>query len=68
MKSSGDSISITGFAESNKKVSNLMRNLEASPRLESPNLSKVKSGEKDKSTNEFDLTVQRQKPEAEKDS
>ena len=68
VKSAGDSISITGFAESNNRVSNLMRNLEASPLLASPNLSKVKSGEKDKSTNEFDLTVQRQKPEEEKDS
>lgn len=68
VKSTGDSISISGFAESNNRVSNLMRNLEASALLASPNLSKVKSGEKDKSTNEFDLTVQRQKPEAEKDS
>ena len=67
VKATGDKVSITGFAESNNRVSNLMRNLDASPLFQSPNLSKVKSADKDKSTNEFDLTVQRQKPEAEKE-
>ncbi|HVK98509.1 MAG TPA: PilN domain-containing protein [Dongiaceae bacterium] len=70
VKSTGDSISVTGIAESNNRVSNLMRNLDASPLLEKPSLSKVKSteGEKDQAANEFDLTVQRQKPDEEKDS
>lgn len=67
VKATGDSISITGYAESNNRVSNLMRNLDASPLLVSPNLSKVTSDKKDKSTNEFDLTVQRQKAEEEKE-
>lgn len=68
--STGDKISITGYAESNNRVSNLMRNLDASPLFASPNLSKVTSADKDKDTsaNEFDLTVQRQKPDQEKDS
>lgn len=67
LKASGDSISITGYAESNNRVSNLMRNLDASPMLISPNLSKVKAAEKDKSANEFDLTVRREKQDAEKE-
>jgi len=67
IKATGDSISITGVAESNNRVSNLMRNLDASPLLEAPNLSKVKSADKDSAANEFDLTVQRQKPDAEKE-
>lgn len=62
VKSTGDVISITGVAESNNRVSNLMRNLDASPLLEAPNLSKVKAADKENSANEFDLTVRRQKP------
>lgn len=71
VKSTGDSISITGYAESNNRVSNLMRNLDASPLLALPVLSKVtKATEKgsSKDENEFDLTVQRQKAEDEKES
>ena len=67
IKATGDSISITGVAESNNRVSNLMRNLDSSPMLVAPNLSKVKTADKDKAVNEFDLTVQRQKPEAEEE-
>lgn len=67
LKTTGDSISITGYAESNNRVSNLMRNLDSSELFEAPNLSKVKTAEKDKSANEFDLTVQRQKPDVEKE-
>lgn len=67
IKASGDNISITGYAESNNRVSNLMRNLDASPLFQAPNLSKVKTSAKDKATNEFDLTVRRQKPEEEKE-
>lgn len=67
IKATGDSISITGYAESNNRVSNLMRNLDSSELLVAPNLSKVKSADKESSANEFDLTVQRQKPEAEKE-
>lgn len=65
IKATGDSISINGVAESNNRVSNLMRNLDASSMLEAPNLSKVRTADKDKAANEFDLTVQRQKPKAE---
>ncbi len=67
VKASGESISITGYAESNNRVSNLMRNLDASPLFQAPNLSKVRTSNKDKESNEFDLTVQRQKPQDEKE-
>jgi len=70
VKSTGNVISITGYAESNNRVSNLMRNLDASPMFEAPNLSKVQSADKKDQAagNEFDLTVKRQKPEQKKDS
>jgi len=64
IKSTGDVLTITGYAESNNRVSNLMRNLDASELFDAPNLSKVQAG-KDKSVNEFDLTVKRQKPKTE---
>lgn len=67
VKSSGDSISMTGLAESNNRVSNLMRNLDASELFEAPNLSKVQAASKEKSVNEFDLTVKRQKPKTEEE-
>lgn len=65
LKATGDIISVTGVAESNNRVSNLMRNLDASPMLEAPNLSKVRAADKDKAVNEFDLTVRREKPKSE---
>lgn len=61
VKSSGDVISMTGFAESNNRVSNLMRNLDSSELFDAPNLSKVQAASKEQSVNEFDLTVKRQK-------
>ncbi len=67
LRSTGGVIAITGYAESNNRVSNLMRNLDASDLFESPNLSKVQSASKEKDSNEFDLTVKRQKPASEKE-
>ena len=67
LRSNGDVISMTGYAESNNRVSNLMRNLDASELFESPNLSKVQSASKEQAANEFDLTVKRQKPASEKE-
>ncbi|MAR89382.1 MAG: PilN domain-containing protein [Pseudomonadota bacterium] len=67
LKSVNDSISITGYAESNNRVSNLMRNLDGSELFEAPNLSKVQAASKEKSVNEFDLTVKRQKPKSEEE-
>lgn len=65
----GKAISITGAAESNNRVSNLMRNLDASEWLESPTLSEVKAvtaGAVDQA-NVFSLTVQQTQPTVEDD-
>lgn len=43
VKQSGLKINIAGFAQSNARVSTLMRNLDASPLLEKPNLVEIKS-------------------------
>ncbi|AOE87850.1 type 4a pilus biogenesis protein PilN [Pseudomonas sp. TCU-HL1] len=67
LKMSGKSIAIVGAAESNNRVSNLMRNLDASEWLTSPNLTEVKAvtaGAVDQA-NVFQLTVQQTQPGAE---
>lgn len=67
VKMAGKAIAIAGTAESNNRVSNLMRNLDASEWLESPNLSEVKAitaGAVDQA-NVFLLTVQQTQPNAE---
>ncbi|WP_120994757.1 PilN domain-containing protein [Stutzerimonas urumqiensis] len=67
LKMDGKTVSIVGAAESNNRVSNLMRNLDASEWLESPNLNEVKavtSGAVDQA-NVFQLTVQQTQPGAE---
>jgi len=45
VKQTGEKVSITGYAQSNARVSTLMRNLESSPWLEAPNLVEIKSTE-----------------------
>lgn len=70
VKMAGKAITIAGAAESNNRVSNLMRNLDASEWLESPNLSEVKAitaGAVDQA-NVFLLTVQQTQPAAEEDA
>lgn len=62
-----DVISIVGSAESNNRVSSLMRNLDASEWLKSPNLTEVKAitaGAIDQA-NVFRLTVKQTRPGAE---
>ena len=62
----GKNISIEGAAESNNRVSSLMRNLDSSEWLQSPNLTAVKAvtaGALDQA-NVFQLTVQQTQPEA----
>ncbi|MBC3957230.1 MULTISPECIES: PilN domain-containing protein [Pseudomonas] len=59
-------IAITGAAESNNRVSDLMRNLEASDWLEAPSLTEVKAttaGAVDQA-NVFQLTVRQTQPQA----
>jgi type IV pilus assembly protein PilN len=60
-------IAITGSAESNNKVSDLLRNLEASPWLEAPTLTEVKArapGDVDQANN-FQLSVRQTVPAVE---
>jgi type IV pilus assembly protein PilN len=64
LKQVGPKVTAVGYAQSNARVSTLMRNIEASPWLAQPELVEIKSiplpGAKDKDTrvNEFTLTFQ----------
>lgn len=67
VKMTGKNIAILGAAESNNRVSNLMRNLDGSEWLEAPNLTQVKAttaGALDQA-NVFQLSVQQTQPAAE---
>lgn len=67
VKMQGKSIAIVGAAESNNRVSNLMRNLDSSEWLTSPNLTEVRSvtaGALDQA-NVFQLSVQQTQPNPE---
>ncbi|PZW99232.1 type IV pilus assembly protein PilN [Pseudomonas sp. 478] len=66
VKMAGKSLSITGAAESNNRVSDLMRNLDASDWFDAPSLTEVKAttaGQLDQ-TNVFQLTVRQAQPAA----
>ncbi|MDH4555018.1 type 4a pilus biogenesis protein PilN [Pseudomonas sp. BN417] len=70
LKMAGKEIAIVGAAESNNRVSNLMRNLDASEWLASPNLTEVKAvtaGAVDQA-NVFRLTVQQTQPGSEEET
>ena len=64
LKQVGGKVTAVGYAQSNARVSTLMRNIEASPWLTQPELVEIKSvplpGARDKDTrvNEFTLTFQ----------
>ncbi|UFH49143.1 PilN domain-containing protein [Pseudomonas sp. KNUC1026] len=65
VKLQGTQISISGAAESNNRVSELMRNLDASPWLDAPSLAEVKAGTGEtEQNNRFQLTVQQTRPPA----
>ena len=58
LKQDGAKISFSGYAQSNARVSTLMRNIEASPWLEQPQLIEIKAVTLDKRRlNEFSLTA-----------
>ncbi|KPK09470.1 MAG: fimbrial protein [Betaproteobacteria bacterium SG8_39] len=66
----GLNVKLEGYAQSNARVSTLMRNIEASPWLESPGLVEVKAGVVDKkrvSQFELNLAVKRAEKEEAKD-
>jgi type IV pilus assembly protein PilN len=69
VKMDGKTLSITGAAESNNRVSDLMRNLEASDWFGAPSLTEVKAstaGQLDQA-NVFQLTVRQTQPAARED-
>jgi type IV pilus assembly protein PilN len=64
----GTRVNLLGYAQSNARVSTLMRNIEASPWLGSPGLVEVKAGTVDKRrVSEFNLNLSIKRPQAEKD-
>lgn len=60
----GNDLSINGMAESNNRISGLMRNFESSDWFASPNLKDVKAAKED-GHNAFDMTVKQVTPAAE---
>ncbi|MBA1273771.1 type 4a pilus biogenesis protein PilN [Stutzerimonas azotifigens] len=64
LKMTGKNIAIVGAAESNNRVSNLMRNLDGSEWLQAPNLNEVKAVTAGavEQANVFQLTVQQTQP------
>ena len=63
LKQSGSKINLTGYAQSNARVSNLMRNLEASPHLERADLVEVKAATlNNRRVSEFNLNVAIERP------
>ncbi len=58
VKQQGPKVTLVGYAQSNARVSTLMRNLEASPHLEKPDLVEIKAAIVEKRRlSEFNLTI-----------
>jgi type IV pilus assembly protein PilN len=63
IKQQGGKVTINGYTQSQARVSTLMRNLEASPHLESPNLIEIRATPQASTrVNEFTLTVNIERP------
>lgn len=68
VKQSGQKVAITGYAQSNARVSTLMRNLESSPWLEQASLVEIKSAmQANQRLSEFQLTVNLARAKSEDD-
>jgi type IV pilus assembly protein PilN len=68
MKQSGPKVHIVGYAQSNARVSTLMRNIEASPWLAQPTLVEVKAATVDKRrVSEFNMYLNLKRAEPGKD-
>lgn len=68
IKQTGSDINLQGYAQSNARVATLMRNLDASPWLHSPNLIEVKAATVNNlRVNEFSLNVKLAPPEPTED-
>ena len=58
IKQTGAKVTISGFTQSQARVSTLMRNLESSPHLENPGLIEIKSVQQgNQRINEFTMTI-----------
>jgi type IV pilus assembly protein PilN len=58
VKQTGSKVNLTGYAQSNARVSTLMRNIEASPYLENPGLVEIKAVRVDnKRLSEFNMNL-----------
>jgi len=58
IKQAGGKVNLSGYAQSNARVSTLMRNLEASPYLENPDLVEIKvANVNNKRLSEFNMNV-----------
>ena len=69
VKQTGPKVNLTGYAQSNARVSTLMRNLEASPYLENPDLVEIKvASVNNKRLSEFtmNVSIRRQQSDAAK--
>jgi len=65
----GNRINLVGYAQSNARVSTLMRNIEASPWLASPGLVEVKAVNVEKRrVSEFNMNLSLKRPTPEKDA
>ena len=67
IKQTGYKVNLTGYAQSNARVSTLMRNLESSPYLENPNLIEIRvANVAGKRLSEFilNISIKRQQTEA----
>jgi type IV pilus assembly protein PilN len=63
VKQVGSKVTLTGYAQSNARVSTLMRSIESSPWLATPELIEIKSVPLDKQkVNEFTLSLQMKRP------
>jgi type IV pilus assembly protein PilN len=66
VKQTGTRVNVVGYATSNARVSNLMRNFEASPWLENPQLIEIKASKVGTVTlNEFNMNVDVSRPREE---
>jgi type IV pilus assembly protein PilN len=69
VKQSGPKVNILGYAQSNARVSTLMRNLGASPYLENPELVEIKAvpapGNPTNRVNEFNMNISIKRAQAE---
>ncbi len=71
IKQQGQKVNLTGYAQSNARVSTLMRNLASSPYLENPDLVEIKAASvSNKRVSEFNMnvTLKQQQSEDKKDA